>query len=261
MLGRQHANLGATGFLAIGYGVQELVNRTALSETAVGDKILEVVNPVSLAFFVCIATACALVPDFDGKKSIISQRFPFTGRFLRIFFRKHRGFSHTIFSAMAFGIFGLIVESLHITFTVFDHELTLSKVLMSIILIGSVSLAVPFIMPFNVGWSLYYPFIFAVIGVGIMLNFTDIVPPYGLGITMFIGVMLHSVGDSLTPSGVAWLYPLTDKKLSIPINGRTGGDRELRITRPFLTITATAMIIIAIVIPLIRPYTDALFAL
>lgn len=256
MMARQHANLGVTGFLAIGLGARLVATETPLNGTAVGAYILEIVNPVSLAFFVSIAAACALVPDFDGKRSTISQRFPLTGRIFRIFFRKHRGFSHSLWAAIAFGLIGFGIESIDVQFVVFDQTMDVSRILLSMILMGSVSLVLPFILPFNIGWHLYHLFLLVLIAVCLMLNFTDVLPPWGLGITVFLGAVLHSVGDSLTPSGVAWLYPFTERKLSIPINGRTGQTREARVTKPILIISSAAMIVVAIILPLTQAFVE-----
>ena len=248
MLAAQHANLAVVGFVFPTYGIATLAangNMDFLPADFVA-AVASLREPYTLFVLTVIATAFALLPDFDEPNSTVSRKFGFLGQGLSHIFRKvvggHREGSHTL-------IFALVCGAIGIGLQLFGTQV--SQISAGIIFVVSISLIVRLILPFGLGNVIYGIAVLGAIVLAVLNGVNGSLPMFGLGFAMFAGVNLHCLGDALTPSKVKWLAPMYKGKLGINLNGSTGGTIELFVMGPIFALASAATLFIFFVNPIL----------
>jgi membrane-bound metal-dependent hydrolase YbcI (DUF457 family) len=218
MLGKSHLVVGAAGWLALGPAIAAGVGHPlGLAEIGTG---------------AVIASGAAMLPDLDHPQATLSRSLgPVSQTFSRGFSKAlggHRNGSHSLLFVLFLGLilhFALATTSgpwiaLGISFVaslLFFRTLTEARPLVGMIL-AAVSATVLVTISPQMDWIF-----FAVI----------------------IGVLLHDFGDFLTSEGVPPLWPVSKKRVALPIISRTGNGTEQAIAA--LAGVAAAILFIVLV--------------
>lgn len=253
MLARQHVNLGIAGTVLATVGLAAIGDHI---DGPVGETLQSLRNPVGLAILTVIGAAFAIVPDFDHPGSTVSRRFGYLSRAASYLFGKltggHRKASHSLLFAVVCGFIGLSVELLPFEIdTPWGVVLNSTQVFSALIFSLSVAFITRLVLRGVASRRWDAPILLASIAFGVTGGLLGAMPKFGLGYAMFLGVVLHIVGDGLTPSGVPWFWP-HKKNYSLNLNGKTGQERELWVTQPLLLAGAGASVYAFI----IAPWTD-----
>ncbi len=201
MLGRDHALLGAVGFLAIG-------------PTIVHDMTWETIGIGTVT-----SAAFALLPDIDEPGSTVSRKLGFVSEAVSNVARSvsggHRQATHSLFFAAIVGGLAWFANGHRWPMAILVGAaflLALRMILPRVLRFSSVLLLLPLVA----GWWAYrHP----------------LWPVAVLLLTTSGGVVWHMIGDSLTVEGVPWLWlpfarPLKNLRISIPLIGHCGSERE-----------------------------------
>lgn len=230
MMARQHANLGVAGFI----GCAMLAN--AYMQTRNTEMLVE---PVTLGTLAIVAGGFALMPDLDEPGSTVSRKFGFVSQafsqVVKVVSFGHRGATHSLLFALLCGFLGVLA-----TGNIWAE---------SIIVVCSAMLITRLVIPFGIGKQLYIPIVGMSMVGAYWVTANSTLPKWGLPLAMASGVVLHILGDSMTPSGVNVLWPMS-WKLKIPISGGTGGTFETYVVGPILIGMVLYLVSVAIVIPL-----------
>lgn len=256
MLAVQHANLAVAGFAFPTYGLATLAKNGSLDwlpADFVGS-LSSMAEPYTLFVLTVIATAFALVPDFDEPNSTISRKFGFVGQGLSGVFRAimggHREGSHTLLFALVLGASGVLLQ-------VFNESV--ASVATGVIFVIAISLITRLILPFGIGNAIYGLALLGAVALAVTNGLNGSLPVFGLGYAMFAGVVLHCIGDSLTPSKVKFLKPFYNRPIGINLNGVTGGTVELFVMGPILAFASLATIYIFFITPVLNHFEINLF--
>jgi len=256
MLAAQHANLAVAGFAFPTYGIATLAANGSLDFLPADfvDSVASLRDPYTLFVLTIIATAFALLPDFDEPNSTVSRKFGFLGRGLSHVFRKvvggHREGSHTL-------VFALVCGAIGIGLQLFGDGV--AQVAVGIIFVVSISLIIRLILPFGFGNVIYGVAVVGAIVLAFLNGINDALPLFGLGFAMFAGVNLHCLGDALTPSRVKWLAPMYRGAIGVNINGKTGGTIELFVMGPILALASAAALFIFFLNPVLVHFGIVIF--
>jgi membrane-bound metal-dependent hydrolase YbcI (DUF457 family) len=201
MLGRDHALLGAVGFLAI---APALVPGMTWEEIGVG-------TVTSAAF--------ALLPDIDEPGSTVSRKLGLISQTLSGGIRSvaggHREATHSLFFAAIVGVLCYFANG---------HDWA-----MAIIIGAGFMLALRMILPKVLRFSIPL-FILPFVG-AYWVYHHPLLPTKVLLLATAGGVIWHLVGDSLTVEGVPWFWlplvpRLKDVRIAVPLVGHCGSERE-----------------------------------
>lgn len=200
-MGKSHLLLGGAGFLGIG--------APALAWFGVA------LSPSQLAAGTIVCAGAAMLPDMDHPQATVSRSLgrvsQFLAKYLAKLFGGHRNGTHSILFAVAVAI-GLkaLLETpgswaaIAICFffsSLVVKVLTETSGIISAILSAVIALTLVSINP-DIEW---------------------------IYLAVALGCLLHDLGDVLTPEGVPPAWPLSKRRLSIPIIGHTGDKRETMI--------------------------------
>lgn len=201
MLGRDHALLGAVGFLAVG----PLVVHGMPWET------VGIATVTSAAF--------ALAPDIDEPGSTVSRKLGFISRSISHVIRNisggHRQATHSLFASAIVGALTWWADGHAVAMAIIvgaSFMLALRMILPRILRFSLPLLALPLVA----SWWVYHH------------------PQIPLTIWEFAtagGVIWHMAGDTITVEGVPWLWvpfvhPLQHIRIAIPLVGHCGSERE-----------------------------------
>lgn len=242
MLAKQHANLGVAGYI----GVVAALAGTGAAATAVGHHgfFASMGTPAALASTAVVAGGFALLPDLDEPGSTVSRKFGPLSRgvshVMKVVCFGHRGASHSLLFALLMAYLGTLAAT--------------NPLAVGVIFVVSASLIIRLVLPLGLGKRHYTGVLALAIVAAYLVVRNHAIPPHGLAFAMGIGVVLHCVGDTLTPQGTRFLWPLP-MTFRLPINGRTGAGRELYVTQPLLILAAVAAVVFLIVQPAMHAHT------
>ena len=239
MLGRDHALVGAVGFLA-------------LAPVLHGELHQLPVTPIPLGIGGVVSSAFALLPDLDEPGSTVSRKFgPLSRAVAKVtntVAGGHRQATHSILFAVA--VFLLA-------------DLARSHPLAEAIIVGCAFLLVfRMLLPKALRYAgLATPLMLALTGGAAWSVFHAGVAPW-LAWAAAGGVIWHLVGDSLTVEGVPWLWvpfvrPLQRLRLALPLVGHTGSARETAIGS-LLCLGVLYCAAASVVIPLLHTHFPAI---
>lgn len=249
MLNQQHVTLATTGIAGTGVVLRQLSESATIINPEVTAHIQEFTQPIAMIFLIVIGGAFALFPDLDAPGATLDRKFPILGLLFRLVYRQHRGMSHSFLTAVIFGALGFFLQTLTGSFEIRGFEIEIPKLIIATVFAGSLSVMLRFAFPIARSHSnILTAASFVVL---LLTSQADFVPSSGLGVAMFLGISLHIVGDSLTPTKVRPFRPFSKAKFGVNINGTTGAWRELHVTRPLLLFSSTVGIYFAVVHPLI----------
>lgn len=214
MLGYSHATSGALGWLATAPAVSHLIGKPlGMKELAVG------------------AVACAgaaLLPDIDHPQATIAYTFgPITkivSKWVHTLAGGHRQATHSLLFSLGFG--GLCQ-----LLTLGGNKASIiTMFFLSTFAFRGLGLVVPF-MPTS--WKNFTVILQAAALTFVMVKW---MPGtwWWLGLAASMGCIIHLIGDSLTPEGVPWIWPVK-YRFSIPIISHTGNIMEKAIISPIMT--------------------------
>lgn len=233
MLAKQHANLGVSFFIAGTAGA-------AIAGIPIAHDMMQ---PLTLAALAIIAGAFALMPDLDEPGSTVSRKFgPFSRGFshiVKVVAFGHRGATHSLLFAIICGALGLLIGT--------------NDIAIGILIVVSAMFIIKLVVPMGLGKQYYGLLVIASGGLAWYVVTHSYIPKYSIAIAMFSGVVLHCLGDSLTPSGTRFLWPLKTK-FRWNINGRTGDRRETTVVATILVILVVVTVFLFIVQPLIEQF-------
>lgn len=215
MLGYSHATSGALGWLATAPAVSHLIGKPmGAKELAVG------------------AVACAgaaLLPDIDHPQATIAYTFgPITkiiSKIVNHLAGGHRQATHSLFFALGFG--GLLQLA-----TLGGNKASIiTMFFLATFAFRGLGLVAPF-MPS--AWKNFTVILQAAVLTWAMVKW---MPGtwWWLGLAGAMGCIIHLIGDSLTPEGVPWLWPVR-YRVSLPIISHTGNLMEKAIISPIMTV-------------------------
>lgn len=254
MLARQHANLGVIGMIGSAYGLTAIGNaHLSFLDEQINADLISLTSPTTLLIFVIIGSAFALVPDLDHPGSTVSRKFGILSQGASHLFGAvtggHREASHSLLFSIICGLLGvgitLIPFRIGLTDTV---SIDSAQFFTGILFVMSVIFIIKLILPLGIGKRYYTVLVLAAIVIASAFAIGDLIPSFGLGLAMFLGVNMHILGDSATPSKVKYLWP-SRRKFGINFNGKTGQERELYVIQPLFILGASALIIGTIIIP------------
>jgi membrane-bound metal-dependent hydrolase YbcI (DUF457 family) len=214
MLGYSHATSGAFTWLAVAPSVAHLLGKSMdYRELGVG------------------AIACAgaaLMPDLDHPQATIAYTFGFVSKLaakgMSLISGGHRHMTHSIFFAVIFGTIAQLIALGGSTPAI------ILMFLLSAFALRGMGLVPPKTSQSTKG--------FVCIVEAALLTFamTRFMPGtwWWLGLAAFLGCIVHCIGDTLTPEGVPWLWPMKTR-FSLPIISHTGNVVERVIVGPLLS--------------------------
>jgi membrane-bound metal-dependent hydrolase YbcI (DUF457 family) len=200
MLGRDHALLAAVVYLTAAPPITQAVSGQTL-------------DPSQLAIGGIVCSAFALLPDIDEPHSTVSVKLGPISKAVSEFTNKvaggHRKATHSILFAadvVALSYFA-VGHALATAILVGCCAMLVLRLLLPRWLTGAAPL---FLIPLLSAGAAYWAYKNPVPGL-----------PWVCG----AGVILHLVGDTVTASGVPWLWP-SKRKLAIPLLGHVASVRE-----------------------------------
>jgi membrane-bound metal-dependent hydrolase YbcI (DUF457 family) len=223
MMGTSHATSGALGWLLIAPPLA-MATGTPLS------------TPILVAGTVATAGA-ALLPDLDHPKSTIAYTLgPVTyglAKLTNLVFGGHRQGTHTLLFAIGAGVVTFFASRAS------DIVMIAIMFAMSALAIRSLGLVPPRTSQNIKG------LVVAAEAAAITWLLWQYEPgdwSLWLGVSVFLGCVLHCVGDTCTPEGVPWFKPISKKRFAVPIIDRTGNFLEVGIITPIMTIAVFFLI-------------------
>jgi membrane-bound metal-dependent hydrolase YbcI (DUF457 family) len=204
MLGKSHLIVGSAGFLTLSQPILHLAGQPKLSV------------PELIAGTVVCAGA-AMLPDIDHPNSTVTHSLgPVTGVLSNVVNKLaggHRMGTHSIPFAIGMGL--LATFGLH-----YWH----SPLLALILCFFFISLAVGVLTEASA-------VVCTVISAGVAGVIVMAVPMQKIGaswlaVAIVLGCVLHMLADLVTTEGIPLFWPISKKKISMPICGHTGGTGE-----------------------------------
>ena len=177
MMARGHATMAALGGSIVGH---TLLGFNALDNT----------------IFTAAVAGFGLLPDLDEPKSTISRQFGGLSKPFSMFTRRiaggHRNATHSwIFVAFGIGLGYL------------GYQLPMAA---AILMAFSFLLGARTVLPDHARANLA-PFLVGSIATGAVIGYGQIVDPNVILYAPALGILLHQMGDFITPQGIIWLYP------------------------------------------------------
>lgn len=229
MLGRSHLLVGAAGFITTSGPLLELAGQPALS-----------VNELVAGTVVC--AGAAMLPDLDHPNATVARSLgPVTGVLSKVIATLaggHRMGTHSLPFAVLMGLlvtFGLAQWQspiLALALCFFFTSLV-ARVLTEAD--GAVCAAI------SAGVA------------GVMVMATPVTADLSwLALAITLGCLLHMLADLVTTEGIPLLWPLSRKKISVPLVGNTGGLRE-KLTASLAGLATCYVFATAVVLPALFP--------
>lgn len=217
MMARGHATLAALGGSFVGHFALDL-------------------DPLNLVVFSAATAGFGLVPDLDEPKSTISQQFgplskPVSG-FTRRLAGGHRMATHSWLMLLIMFFVGWAA--------------TLSSVVAALVMALSFMLGMRTVLPTSMSHA-QDPLIVGSVMVGAVIGYGDAIDPMVLWIAPVLGVLMHQLGDIITPQGVPLLWP-SKKNVSITMF-RAGSVQETDVAVPLLLIALTITLVLWVGLP------------
>jgi membrane-bound metal-dependent hydrolase YbcI (DUF457 family) len=220
MLGYSHATSGALGWLLVAPAIS----------AALGQPL----DAAELAVGTVACAGAALIPDLDHPSATIAHTFgPIShaaAKFTALLAGGHRQGTHSLLFSLGFGGFCYLVA----TATEWMDSVWPAMVLMfclSAFAFRGMNIVLPRTSRSMKG------FVVLVQAAALTYAMTFFMPDtwWWLGLAGALGAIIHLIGDTLTPEGVPWLYPVR-WRLSVPIIARTGNVLEKAILGPAMTL-------------------------
>lgn len=238
MLGRDHALLGAIGFIALAPVLHDTIH--ALPSA-----------PVSLGVGTVVSGAFALLPDIDEPNSTVSRKLgPISRAVSKVTNAAaggHRQATHSLLFAAA---------------VFFLAQLAGSHPLAEAIVVGCAFLLVfRMLVPKDLRYAgVVTPLMLGLTGLSSWWIFHDGPAPW-LPWAAAGGVLWHLVGDTVTVEGVPWLWvpfvrPLQKLRLALPLVGHTGSTRE-SVVGSLLCLGICYCAVASVAIPLLHAHFPA----
>lgn len=232
MLGYSHAVSGAVGWLVIAPPVSHMLNAP--------------LNIGALAAGTLACAGAALIPDLDHPQATIAYTFgPIShgvAKMTRVIFGGHRMGTHSLLFALGLGAVCQILVAPGWLWPAW-----IIMFLLSAFAIRGLNLVPPHASGFIKSTVI-------LIEAGLLTYGLSRLPTFGwqwLGSAVFLGCILHCIGDSLTPERVPWLWPKRSR-YGVPIIAHTGNFTETKIITPIMLVA----LILLLWLELIQPATN-----
>ena len=228
MLGYSHATSGALGWLAVSPIIGELLGKP--------------LGPKELAVGTIACAGAALLPDIDHPQATIAYTFGpishMVSKGVHAIAGGHRQATHSIGFAV---LMGGVCQAL----TLGGNKASIiTMFFLASFAFRGLHLVLPF-MPYAMK-----NFTVILQAAGMTYLMTKWMPGswWWLGLAVFMGCIIHLIGDSLTPEGVPWFYP-NRWRLAIPIISHTGNIMEKAIISPIMSVIVVWLIWIRLIAP------------
>jgi len=224
MMGKSHLLLGAAGWLALAPGLK-------LAGIELG--------PAELGAGTVVAAGAAMLPDLDHPKATVSSSLGPVSRIISKGMARslggHRNGSHSL-------LFALLVSAGLLALLSGDSGLAIISGFLVCLLASSLMLRT-----LTEADGISCAILSAIIA-ALIISIVGVEAGW-LVSAVLIGILLHDLGDLLTPMGIPPLWPVSRQRVRLPIIARTGNLTE-KLLSGVIGLAASALFVSSVLVPL-----------